>query len=71
VVEIHVCGTGWEGGQIVDIHSPMEDEDYALLQWLLRRTRPRAITLEYAENMEPVPSQVARLNRIIAAAAKV
>ncbi len=70
VVEIHVCGTGWEGGQMVDHHPPMEDEDYALLQWLLRRTRPKAITLEYAADADQVPPQIARLNGIIAAAAK-
>lgn len=30
-----------------DRHQPMQDEDYALLAWLLERTAPQIVTLEY------------------------
>ncbi len=68
VVEIHVCGTTLTGERVIDSHEPLQDEDYTLLAWLLRRTRPKVVTLEYARDARQVPAQIVRLNEIIAQA---
>jgi uncharacterized protein (UPF0276 family) len=49
VREIHVNGSGVdESGFPSDTHQAMEEEDYALLEWVLARTSPRVVTLEYS-----------------------
>jgi uncharacterized protein (UPF0276 family) len=68
VVEIHVCGTTFCEESVIDSHEPLQNEDYDLLTWLLQRTAPKAITLEYARDPEQVPTQITRLNEIIAQA---
>lgn len=48
VREIHVCGPRLEpGAGMRDRHRELEEEDYALLAWLLERTAPAMVTLEY------------------------
>ena len=48
VREIHVTGTGLDGaGEPYDAHGPMEQSDYGLLEWVLGRTAPQILTLEY------------------------
>ena len=68
VVEIHVCGTTFNGERVIDSHEPLQDEDYGLLAWLLQRSAPRVVTLEYARDAHQVPAQIVRLNEIIAQA---
>lgn len=48
VREIHVAGIRrLDDGQLNDSHAEIEAEDYDLLAWLLERTRPQMVTLEY------------------------
>ena len=47
VRQIHLNRPGWREGRLVDSHQMLEDEDYALLEFILKRTQPWAVTLEY------------------------
>lgn len=50
VVEIHTNGSGHdENGFPMDTHQAMEEEDYELLGWVLNRTDPQIVTLEFNE----------------------
>lgn len=48
VIEIHINGSGYDkNGFPQDTHQSMEDEDYSLLEWVLKYTSPKIVTLEY------------------------
>jgi len=48
VKEIHVNGSGCdEHGNPTDPHAAMTDADYIWLEWVLNRTKPEIISLEY------------------------
>jgi uncharacterized protein (UPF0276 family) len=48
VREIHVSGsTIVEGKGLMDSHATLSEEDYEILDWLLERTNPEVVTLEY------------------------
>lgn len=64
VRQIHVHRPG-KKERLVDAHEPLQEEDYALIQWLLQRTRPRIITLEYWRKRERIHEQLGRLRTII------
>lgn len=50
VVEIHTNGSGHDkNGFPMDTHKDMEEEDYELLEWVLNRTNPKIVTLEFNE----------------------
>ncbi len=50
---------------LIDAHMPMQDVDYALLEWALERTEPRAVSLEYFREPEPLREQLQRLAKIL------
>lgn len=59
VKEIHVNGSGCdENGFPKDTHEAMKEEDFELLEWALKYTKPEIVTLEYCgvknENYEEV-----------------
>jgi uncharacterized protein (UPF0276 family) len=64
-VEMHVSSPRFENGQWVDCHETLVQEDYALLEWLLHRTAPRVITLEYCKDPGQVQEQISHLNQLI------
>jgi uncharacterized protein (UPF0276 family) len=67
VVEIHVSAPSLMGnGRMVDIHDPLREEDYYLLGWLLERTTPQTVTLEYWKEPRALHEQVMRLRNEIA-----
>jgi len=68
VVEIHVSGPRFENGWWHDYHDTLQTEDYALLEWVLRRSTPRVVTLEYWKDIAQVREQLLRLSRLIAQA---
>lgn len=70
VVEIHVSGPRKEQGFLRDRHDRLAREDYRLLEWVLRRCSPRAITLEYWKDVGQAGVQLRRLRRIIEAASR-
>lgn len=45
--EIHVVGAKMTEQGLRDRHMEMEEEDYQALEWLLERTHPHIVTLEY------------------------
>ena len=65
VKQIHVSGPRRQGHILVDVHDTLLDEDYALIEEVLERTRPAAITLEYSRNKRAVIQQVERLHNIL------
>jgi uncharacterized protein (UPF0276 family) len=64
-VEIHVSGPRWRDGVLSDAHEPLQEEDYRLLAWVLGRTRPRLVTLEYARDKAALAEQIRRLQQTI------
>lgn len=66
VVEVHVSSPRYVGGRWKSRHEVLEEEDYALLEWLLARSAPRAVTLEYWREREQIRAQVVRLGEVIA-----
>ena len=46
VREIHITRPGWHGDQRVDLHQPLQAEDFDLLAWVLERTPAEAVTIE-------------------------
>ncbi len=65
VVEVHVSGPRPVNGILRDVHEPMAEEDYALLEWLLRRARPEAVTLEYWKDADAHAKQLLQLMEIV------
>lgn len=48
VKEIHIVGTAEkENVELRDWHLEMKEEDYEILQWVLSKTKPDIVTLEY------------------------
>lgn len=70
VIEIHTNGSGYDtDGFPMDTHQTMEEEDYKLLEWVLKRANPEIVTLEFNEvetdNYEKVIDSLEnQLNRI-------
>lgn len=50
---------------LIDQHASMQEEDYDLLEWLLARSEPKAISLEYFADPEALREQLVRLNAMI------
>ena len=57
VVEVHISGMSMQSGVVWDDHAmPAPDEIFALLERVLERARPRALTIEY--NWAALPDSV-------------
>ena len=71
LVEIHVSGPRPDGNddRLVDAHESLQEEDYALLEWVLNLTRPMAISLEYWRDGARLEEQLLRLRHIVDALA--
>lgn len=67
-VEIHVSGPRVVNGRLLDRHEPMLDEDYALLRWVLQRTDPQVVTLEYGKDAAKARNQLLGLQSLLAGA---
>ena len=68
VVQIHVSGPRFKNGHLNDAHEDLQDEDYLLLEWVLRHTNPQMVTLEYFKDRQKLYTQLIRLQKIIASA---
>lgn len=55
------------GNALVDVHEPLREEDYKLLEDVLGRTKPWAITLEYGKDEGALMEQIARLRQLLKA----
>jgi len=65
VVQVHVSGPRMRGGRLVDAHESLQETDYALLDFVLERTQPRVVTLEYIREREALQEQLCRLRGIL------
>lgn len=65
VVEIHVSGPGLRNGRLWDLHEPLKNVDYAILEWCLQHTRPRVVTLEYWKDATELWGQLTRLRQVL------
>lgn len=55
----------FDGHNLVDAHEPLQEVDYALLEWTLARTEPRAISLEYFRDPTLLRGQLLRLGKLL------
>lgn len=61
VVQIHVSGPRMRSGRLMDVHEPLQEIDYALLDFVLARTHPQMVTLEYVRERDALREQLFRL----------
>lgn len=67
VRQLHVSGPRAREGTLHDAHEPLRPEDYALLEAVLQRTRPWAVTLEYSRDAGALREQLRALEHLLAA----
>ena len=65
VRQLHISGPRSRDGVLFDAHEALLDEDYTLLEWVLRRTRPLALTLEYNREEAQLRAELARLRTLM------
>ncbi len=65
VVHMHVSGPREKNGVLYDAHEPLGEEDYRVLEWILKRTRPQVLTLEYFKDPAELKTQLERLGQMI------
>jgi len=63
--QVHVSGPRFRNGHMYDAHEDMLEEDYALLKWVLARTKPEVVTLEYFRDRDKLYRQLIYLEKII------
>ena len=64
--QIQISGVRMENGHLKDVHEPMDEEDYVLLEWALEKCKPGVITLEYFRYEDSLREQIFRIGEIIA-----
>jgi uncharacterized protein (UPF0276 family) len=64
VVQVHVSGPRRVDGRLVDAHQPLQKEDYDLLEFILAKTHPQVVTLEYIQEADALREQLGRLRSI-------
>lgn len=65
VVEIHVSSPRYSGERLDDLHFDLIERDYRLLEWLLGRTKPEAVVLEYTRDERRLIEQVHALRALL------
>jgi uncharacterized protein (UPF0276 family) len=63
--QVHVSGPRMRDGRLFDAHEPLREVDYALLDFVLARSTPKVLTLEYVRRIDPLREQLNRLRGII------
>jgi hypothetical protein len=63
--QVHVSGPRMRDGRLFDAHEPLQEVDYALLDFVLARANPKVLTLEYVRRIDPLREQLNRLRGII------
>jgi uncharacterized protein (UPF0276 family) len=54
-----------DGDTLIDVHETMREADYELLAWVLEKARPKAISLEYFREADPLKHQLERIGKLI------
>lgn len=65
-MQIHVSGARAKDGYLRDAHELMQDNDYAILKWVLERSKPKVVTLEYFRELKTLRKQIWKLREFIA-----
>ena len=65
VRQIYVSGTLQKNGMLYDAHEELQEEDYRLLRWVLKRSNPEMVTLEYFRQKDSLERQLKRLRELI------
>jgi uncharacterized protein (UPF0276 family) len=65
VEQVHLSGPRLQEGRLSDAHEPLRPEDYELLAFVLARSHPRLVTLEYTRQLAPLREQLARLKEML------
>jgi uncharacterized protein (UPF0276 family) len=66
VAQIHISGPRRRGEHLFDAHEALLDEDYGLLDWVLARTAPKILTLEYYRDQpSPLREMLMRLREVL------
>ena len=63
-VQVHLSGRRMRDGHLFEAHEPMQETDYALLEWVLGRTHPQVVTLEYVRDAVALREQLVRLREV-------
>lgn len=53
VRQVHISGARQVGGVVQDAHETLSADDYDLFQWVIERTQPEVVTLEYFRDDRP------------------
>jgi uncharacterized protein (UPF0276 family) len=61
VMQVHVSGPRFCDGRLVDAHQPLLEADYELLDYVLQKTKPQVVTLEYIREKKALQEQLSRL----------
>ncbi len=64
--QVHVSGPRPREGALFDAHETLAEEDYALLEWVLARSNPEVVTLEYYREKDALKEQLFKLAVILA-----
>jgi uncharacterized protein (UPF0276 family) len=65
VRQLHISSPRERDGALYDAHEVLLDRDYALLEWVLERTEPLALTLEYNREAGALREQLMRLRGLL------
>ena len=65
VRQIHVSGTRPKNGVLYDAHEELQEDDYRLLRWVMDRSNPEMVTLEYFKHKDSLERQLKRLRESI------
>jgi len=67
VREIHVTRPGWQGDQRVDLHQPLQADDFPLLGWVLDHTPAEAVTIEIESDIreDQLVEQIAMMRNFL------
>ena len=63
--QIHISGPRAKGGTLYDAHEELMEEDYRLLAWVLERSEPEVVTLEYFKGKQRLREQLVRIRDLI------
>ena len=65
VMQIHISGVRNLNGWLYDAHEILQQEDLEILEWILPKTNPQVVTLEYFRAKEPLCNQIQLLQEVL------
>jgi len=65
VREVHISGPRLGEGGMYDAHELLQDEDWEALNFVLARTEPEVVTLEYTKNWDQLQDHLTRLRAML------